>query len=112
MPEMQEYLHLVGFEFNGNKCDFSTEDISELEVVNRFQSVSKQIELEERLSLIDDNQIPFEQVIDNDGPRMSKKLGEMSSRSNNHGLSNTVGLILFLGIDLIAIGIGLLLLMN
>lgn len=45
-----------------------------------------------------------------EGPRMVKKLGEMPT--NNHGLTNSIGLVFYLAIDMIAIGVGLYLLMH
>lgn len=124
MPEMESFLKFVGFQFDGNKCSFSTDEVSEIEVVNRFEGVSAKIDEEEKLSLFETNSVPFEEIMYNDdtsslnnpyledGPKMVRKLGEMPSGHNNRGFSNSISLILFLAIDLIAIGVGLLFLMS
>ena len=122
---MESFLKFVGFKFDGNKCSFSTDEVSELEVVNRFESASAKIDEAEKLSLFESSSsVPFEEIMYNDeafaldkpyleeGPKMVRKLGEMPSGNNNRGFSNSVSLILFLAIDLIAIGVGLLFLMS
>ena len=121
MDEMKNILEWAGFHVDGNKC--YSPDASELEVINFFEKANVKIE-EQELELIESNSVPFEEVIFNDGitdtasslseegPKMVKKLGEVPTGTNNHGLSNSVSLALFLAIDVVAIFVGLFLLMH
>lgn len=120
MDEMKNILKWAGFNIDGNKC--FVPDVSELEIINILAKVNTKLETEEELALIDSNEVPFEEVIFNDdidnvkdtlteeGPKMVKKLGVLSS--DERGLSNSISLALFLVIDVVAIFVGLFLLMH
>lgn len=113
---MFESLGLGNNNNNNNKYTFSDSNIL-VEVVNYLETVEAR-----EISLVENKDVPFEEVIFNDGitdtasslseegPKMVKKLGEMPS--NERGLSNSVSLALFLAIDVVAIFVGLFLLMH
>ena len=115
MSEMKDILAFVGFEIEGNRCFLPNSN--ELEVVNHLEIANQELDAKE-MSLVKNEDIPFEEVIFNDnnldenetltqeGPKLVKTMGD------NRGLSNSVSLALFLAIDVVAIFVGLFLLMH
>ena len=114
-------IYLDGYYVNGirslldynneyNMVDNNEADLKEMyedEVVDKPEG---EITFEGEVTDTKDNSEEFS--YSEDGPKKVKKLGEMPTGTNNHGLSNSISLALFLAIDVVAIFVGLFLLMH
>lgn len=85
-------------------------DLQQLHEDNVISPTDKGLTFEEDVadeSMSED--VPKEEGLENDGPKMVKKIGEMPS---NSGVANWMGIALFLTIDVVAIAIGIYLLLQ
>lgn len=104
--------NMVGDENNKvNLSELQNDEI--IEEVELGETFEEQVtDTEDELEVEEENSYNNDDSYSRDGPRKTLSLGEMPTSPNNHGLSNSVSLVLFLAIDIVAIFVGLFLIMH